>query len=144
MVRKLKDEHGRNFPAGTIFTRNYEQVVIPENDPWPRFTVILHPRPRHMNDEEYRRACLETEQIYRSKGTILGLAQLSVTRLGWWKTCWKPVCRRKRACFARKREDDWSMGSGPMMPRCCDTFDKIETVKKMVWDITHRRSSGDK
>jgi hypothetical protein len=88
-----------------------------------------------MSDEEYLRACRETEEIYRDRRILLGLSQLMATRLGWWRACSMSVCRRKSACFARKREDDWSMGSGPMMPRCCDSFDKIETVKNMVWDF---------
>ena len=121
----------RDVPLRTIDERGverttvYDHVFIPDDDPWPRFTVVHPPRHPEQTDKQDWWSRRDTERFHRAMSVMLGTSWIAATHLGYHRTCPESSCRRMGRCAGRRREDDWAF-PGPCFPPCADAAGKDE------------------
>lgn len=129
-------------PDGLERTRVYEEVFIPQDDPWPRFTIIYPREPSYLRltPEQIRASRRSTETFHRAMGVALGTAWIAATHLGYHETCKEKACMRMRRCAGRRHEEDWSTFPGPMYPPCVDkdTADEVRPISNELTAILGR------
>jgi hypothetical protein len=120
-------------PASREVTDIYEYATPPQG--FPRFRAVHHPRSAGQTDVQYAAQRRVTEQHFCSLGIVLGLSQQAATFLRHFEDCPQALCRRNKACSARRAEDDWTVFPGPMLPPCCNRRIRVDQVRAMVNDV---------
>jgi hypothetical protein len=120
--------------TGCDVTDVYEHYGPPPPG-FPRFRIVHYPRWEGQTDAQYAAARRSTEQHFRNLGVLLGLSQEAATFLGHFKDCPQRVCRRNKACSARRAEDDWTVFPGPMLPPCCNSCLRVDRVRAINNDV---------
>jgi hypothetical protein len=120
--------------SGREVTDIYEHVTPPQPG-MPRFRVVHHPRREGQTDAQYAATRRVTEQHFCNLGIALGLAQQAATFLLYFEDCPERICRRSKACSARRAEDDWTVFPGPMLPPCCNRCIRVDRVRAITLDV---------
>lgn len=128
-------------PKGGMVTDRYEQVDTGPPGAFPLFRVVHGPRSPTQTDEQHKVSRRWTEEYFLRLSVARALAHDAATGLGFHETCRRPACRRRHACAADKRENDWSF-PGPWMPPCGRTARLVDAIRKRMCEDVAAMGEG--